>query len=590
MPQPRLDRLSLLLAVGLPLVVCGALWWPIPVQLDHWHVHTAFADSHVWVFDRIARGLFGDLPLADCMAGYPTEQTMRAIGWAPGLAAIALRPFLGALGAANLVQLLSLPVSALVAAVLVRRVTGTDPRVAAMLGAAFGLSPTLLGTFATGEISNTQAWLLPGMVLAVQAAMNGSKRAWLGVAALGFTAPFTSPYYALAMPVLVGLLVLPSLRVAPQRLRAVGVLGLLAGALLPAWAYYSGDSAGGRTSLFRPARAQTTVPTELPHPAPVAQPETLLWHSAPAPGSDVETLHITALGLALLALAAWGLWRGRGQKGWGLGLGLFVGGVLAAMGPLLYLGGQLRGVGTVPVYLPVALLELLDWPTKQGGLYYRYAVIAELGLVLLGGLALRGRAHARWIAAAVLLLHVAEGVQASGPWTERTRSAVAGRGVLSRLAGSDGAVLELPAQGPTDGWFGQGALLRAVYHRRPTTGLPRGIKDRHHPVHLVVNHAFRQAAPDKVKQTLQNAGYRLVVLPEDLAPHVKQSFSQLTRGLGTPTHADGLYIWDLGPTAPACAPPLSGDARERLLRFQSDTTGLPARGTQGPPPADRSND
>ena len=89
-------------------MVCGALWWPVPIQLDQVHVHTAFADSHVWVFDRLARGLTGAPDLADCRAGYPVEQSMRPIGMVPGLVAILLRPLLGALGAANLVQLLSL--------------------------------------------------------------------------------------------------------------------------------------------------------------------------------------------------------------------------------------------------------------------------------------------------------------------------------------------------------------------------------------------------------------------------------------------------------------------------------------------------
>ena len=524
MPSHPSNRWSLLLAIGVPLVVCSALWWPVPAHLDTWHVHTAFADSHVWVFDRLARGAGETLPLADCMAGFPTEQTMRAIGWVPGLVAILLRPFLGALGAANAVQLLSLPASALAAALLVRRSTGADPVVAALLGAAYGLSPTLLGTFATGEISNTQAWLLPAALLAIEAARNGSAPALAAVFAVGLVSPFTSPYYALALPFLAGFSLLPSLWSAAHRLRAVGILAVLAVSLLPAWPYYGGDAAGGRASLFRPARAQAVVPMELPHPAPVAQPETLLWHTAPAPGSDVETLHVTALGVALLLLALPALWRARRASGWSLGVGLLCGGILAALGPVLYAGGQLRGVGTTAMPLPVALLEAVGWPTKQGGLYFRYAVVAELGLVVLGALALQKRRHARWLALAVLALHVAEGIQASGPWSERTRSPVHGRQTLSTLAGTDGAVLELPVPGPTDGWFGQGALLRAVYHQRPTTGLPRAIQDRHHPVHRIVSQAFRESGPEQVKAQLRAAGYRLVLLPEDLAPHVQPAF------------------------------------------------------------------
>ena len=556
MPSRPTGRWSSLIAFCIPLGVCAVLWWPIPIHLDTWHVHTAFADSHVWVFDRLARGAFDALPLADCMAGFPTAQTMRAIGWAPGLLAILLRPLLGALGAANLIQLVSLPLSAVAATALIRRTTDSDPVVAALLGAAYGLCPTLLGTFATGEISNTQAWILPALLLAVHLARQGSMRALLAVFTIGLISPFTSPYYALALPFLGGFAVLPGLRHTATRARSLTVLGVLAASLLPAWPYYSGDAAGGRASLFRPARARDLFPAELPHPAPVAQPETLLWHSAPAPGSDVETLHVTALGVALLALALWGLWRQRRAPGRTMGLALVAGGVLAALGPVLYAGGQLRGLGSTALPLPVALLEAVDWPTRQGGLYFRYAVLAELGLVVLGAMALRRRRHARWVAAAVLVLHVAEGVRASGPWSERTRSPVHGRTLLEGLAGHDGAVLELPVQGPTDGWFGQGALLRAVYHQRPTTALPRAIQDRRHPVHLVVRDAFRQSDPEQVGAVLRSAGYRLVVLPERLVPHVDPPFSILSAALGPPDHDDGLYVWDLGPTEVRCAPAL----------------------------------
>ena len=560
MPPHAHPRWTLSLAAGIPLAVCCALWWPIPIHLDTWHVHTAFADSHVWVFDRLARGLTGELSLADCMAGFPTEQTMRAIGWAPGLVAMLLRPLLGALGAANAVQLLSLPASALAATLLVRRTTEVDPVVAALLGAAYGLCPTLLGTFATGEISNTQAWILPALLLALHAVRHGSWPALGAVLAVGLISPFTSPYYALALPFVGGAYLLGGLWSAPERSRSLAALAVLAVSLLPAWPYYGGDAAGGRASLFRPARAQSMVPVDLPHPAPVAQPETLLWHTAPAPGSDVETLHVTALGVALLLLALPAIWRARRTTGWALGLGLLVGGVLAALGPVLYAGGQLRGLGSTALPLPVTVLEALGWPTKQGGLYFRYAVIAELGLVLLGALSLRGRRHARWIAGAVLCLHIAEGVYASGPWSDRTRSPVHGRTVLTTLAGSDGAVLELPVPGPTDGWFGQGALLRAVYHQRPTTGLPRAIQDRNHPVQRTVRDAFRQTDPEQTRSALRAAGYRLVVLPEALVPHVQPSFADLTQGLGTPELDDHVYIWDLGPAEPRCAPAMGSDA------------------------------
>ena len=206
----------------------------------------------------------------------------------------------------------------------------------------------------------------------------------------------------------------------------------------------------------------------------------------------------------------------------------------------------------------MAALEALGWPTRQGGLYFRYTVIAELGLVLLAALALARHRAAQWLALGVLVLHVAEGVHASGPWTTRARTTVAARAVMERLEGSDGAVLELPLQGPTDGWFGQAGLLRAVFHGRPTTSLPRGVKDRLHPTRVLVDRAFRSTRPETVRVLLREAGYRLIVLPDDLVPHTDPPMSRLQRMLGEPLHADGAYVWDLGSARPACRPPRSG--------------------------------
>jgi len=526
----------------------------VPVALDEVRVITAFGDSHVWVFDHLLPHT--DTPGDACPAGYPITRTVRAIGWVPGLLFLLLRPLLGALGAANLVQLVSLPASAAVATVFLRRSTGVDPWVAALLGAAFGLCPTLLGTLATGEISNTQAWLLPAFLLAARPALRGSSKRGsgvagvVGVAVVGLAAAFTSPYYALALPILAGFLALPHLRSRWSWF----TLAALALSLMPAWLYYGQGAAGGGASMFRPARQVAVRPAELPHPAPVAQPETLLWHTAPAPGSDVETVHVVALGLALLAVAGVGLLRRRGAPGWSLGLGLLVGGALAALGPVLYAGGLLRGVGSTALPLPIAILEAVGWPTRQGGLYFRYAVVAELGLVLLAAVALKGRRRALYIAVAVLVLHVAEGVRASGPWGERTRNAVVGRKQLEALAGSDGAVLELPLQGPTDAWFGQSALLRAVYHRRPTTGLPRGNMQPNDPVRGRLSRALGEPDIDAAHALLRSAGYRLVVLPESHIPHVSPALDRLELALGPASRSDGLLYWDLGPATVDCAP------------------------------------
>ncbi len=556
-PVPAPSRLNVpaaLLAVVLPLVVCGALWWPIPAHLDTWHVHTAFADSHVWVFDHFARRAGSSADTAACGAGYPLVADLRAIGWAPGLLILLLRPLLGALGAANLIQLLSLPASALAAAVFVRRSTDVEPITAALLGVTYGLCPTLLGTFATGEISNTQAWLLPAFLLAADATMQRGLRHLGWVAAIGLAAAFTSPYYALSLPVLAAGFALARARTGVGRVRGALLLGTLALSLLPAHPYYA--QAGGRSSVFRPASASRLFPPELAEPAPVAQPETFLWATHAPPNGDLDALHVPLLGLALVAVALFAVVQRRGEPGHRFGLALSVGGMLAALGPRLYAGGLLRGVGSFALPLPVALLEALAWPTRQGGMYYRYSVIAVLGLIVLAAVAVRRHRFARLIVLAMLVLNVAQGIHASGPWATRARTPVAGRNAMLRFSGTDGAVLELPVQGPQDGGLGQAGLLRAVFHGRPTTSLPRGIIDRNHPTLLLVQRAFSTHNRDhSPRDILRNAGIRLVVLPEDRVDRSRPSLPELEAALGAPERSDGIYVWDLGPEEARCVAP-----------------------------------
>lgn len=549
-------RASAGVAAAFTLAVVGVLWWPAAVSIDAVRPITAFADSHVWVFDHILTAPSHPDATSGCRAGYPERLTVRAIGWVPMLVSALFRPLLGVLGSATAVQLLSLPVTAAVTTLAVSRVAKLEDNVlCGILGCAYALCPTLLGTLATGEISNTQAWILPAFLLTPT-----TSRPALALGVLGVAASFTSPYYALALPVLAGLTWAAQLRGArrPDTLRLPHLIAL-AIALLPAWAYYGLDAAGGATSLFRPARAGGPLSPVLAHPPPVAQPESLLWHAVPAPGSDHETLHVVALGLALLTVALVGVVRGRGGPGWRTGLAWAIGGAIASLGPWLYAGGQLRGLGSQPLPLPVALLEALGWPTAKGGLYFRYAVIAELGLVLLAARAL-SEASSRWplptrtLAVLLLALHLVEGVAASGPWHERRRAPVAGRSWLEAHADTsadddDGAVLELPLQGPTDAWFGQSALLRAVYHRRATTALPRSEPRKASPVQQIVRSAFRSTDP---AHALRSAGFRLVLLPEEHAARSVPDLRTLRRALGEPEHPRGLYAWDLGPAEPRC--------------------------------------
>lgn len=294
-------------------------------------------------------------------------------------------------------------------------------------------------------------------------------------------------------------------------------------------------------------------PSELPVPPPVAQLEDLLWQAQSAPGSDSETVHVVTLGLAMLALGVWGAWKGRGRPGHTAGMTLLFGGVIASLGPVLYLGGVLRGMGPLPIPLPVSLLELIGWPTRQGGLYFRYAVVAGLGLSTLGAVVLKNHRHSVLIAVGVLVLHVTQGVWASGPWGDRARTPIAGRAALERLAGHDGAVLELPLQGVGSVRLGRPALLRAAVHGRPPTSLPRD--DPRGGVRVRQQLAEAMRAADS-RAMLRSHGYRLIVLSHDQVQQVKPSRRRSESAFGPPDHRAGLYIWDLGATEARCELPM----------------------------------
>ena len=525
-----------------------ALSWPMPAHLGTWHLLTAFGDSHAWVFEWLRDELAaGRLPTETADAGYPQIRGVRLIGWAPAALFLVLRTGLSALAAANVVQLLSLPVSALAAGALIRRWTDADPWVSGAMGVAWALSPTLLSTYGLGEISNTQAWVLPGCLWLMDAAEANPR--WLPALALGaFLGVFSSPYFGLALPLLAGGLALARLwrpssgRSGWARWIHPGLMVLAVGlGMAPSGLYYMSHDSGGGSALFRPAQ-QTELGPKLPFPPPVARPDALLWAREPAPRSPYEPMHASYLGVVMVLAAGLSL-RRRG-KGRGAGLALAVGGALLALGPWLAWGTDyVRAAGMV-FPLPARLLELAGYPTRKGGLYFRYAVLAELGLVLLVAAGLAGRRRAGLIAAVVAALHVADGVRATGPLWPRPSERVPEIGVLEDMVGEDGAVLELPLQGPLDAAHGQGALLRALFHRRPTSALPRDVRPRETMLPALLE---RAVATDPAG-TLRAAGFRYVLLPDVLTHQLDTQGAALIEALGAPQHDGAWRIWDLGPT------------------------------------------
>jgi hypothetical protein len=575
-PSPARSRWPLLpavtaLLVGLAVVV--GLSWPLALHLRTWHALTPFGDSHVWVFDWLARVLASGEALTQTSdIGYPRTRVVRLIGWVPALASLPLRPLLGSLGAANVIQLLSLPVSGLVAGVWIRRRTGVDSWSAAALGLAYGLGPTALSTFGIQEISNTQVWVFPAFLMALDAA-DARPAALPLVFLVSLCASFTSPYFGLALPLIAGAWAgwrvfrpredasvgvtppAPTRRLARRILGPALLLAVVAAGMLPARVYYEPLDAAGEPGAFRPAR-HAEMHDLLPFPPPVARPDSLLLGNDPIPRQPRESHHVAYLGAVLLVAAGvLALLRrppGGSRRGAAEGATLLVGGALLALGPYLAWSDRLLHMGRARIALPVWLLEAAGYPTRFGGLYFRYTVIAEAGLVLLLGALLAGRRRAPAVAWALLVLHVADGIRASGSLWPRPCEEVPGLADLGEMTGADGAVLELPLQAPTNGMLGQGGMLRAVFHGRPTTSLARDVPSPEAELPVLVSEATRSRL-DAVAR-LRGAGFRYVVLPRDEEAGLSSLDERLVEQLGLPWREGALRIWDLGPTRIAPLP------------------------------------
>jgi hypothetical protein len=465
---------------------------------------------------------------------------------------------LGAVASTQLLQILSLPISGILAAILIRRWTDCCPWTAQAMGVAYALCPTHLSHLASGEISNTQAWILPAWLLAMSATDRAKSVVLTGVVAA--MAAFSSPYSALALPLIGGVWVIGRLLGKPlseglvhARSQALGLVATGA-AMIPAWIYYAQDRAGGGESIFQPARRAVVEVGPLPHPSPIASLESLVWSTGGNSGSPYEPVHGAYLGLFLLCLAIWATFRARG-KGREAGLAMLAGGALLAMGPALAIGGEVLSAGGGTIPLPAAALEALGYPTRIGGLYYRYAMVAVLGACILGAQGLATRNHASRWAWVLLIFHLADSIRGTQSTWPRPAEPIAGYTLMQALEGTDGAVLELPIQGPTDAWFGQAALLRATLHRRPTTALPRGVRDSRGSVQGLWADAMDAPNSAASRLLLSEAGFRLVILPEALIPHIDPDLFRIETALGPALRADGLLVWDLGPTEqpPTCA-------------------------------------
>jgi MYXO-CTERM domain-containing protein len=562
-PPPGRGGRALGLALLASVAVAALLYWPLPLNLGTHRPATSFLDSQVWAFDQLRAMALGELPRSawTSQAGYPLRLPAPFLGLAPAVLSALFTPLGGPLVAINLVLLLTPALCCLGAWPLLRHL-GLEAGPAALGAWAYAIAPYGLQSMANGQIEKAQLWIYPLVLWGILRAVEGP-RAWLGflmVPVLGAVAVFTDPYFGLILPLIaVPLAVLRAFaareRVGLRVVRAVLVLALLAGSFLPARLWFSSHLHSGGPALFSPAGPDQPVGGRVAlAQTPVAQPRDTLLGSGPRSHDPWHSSHTTYLGLPALLLGAVALRRRR--AGVGIGLLMLGVGVVVAMGPQLVIDDVYQEWRGRPYLLPMSWLAAANYPLAVGGQYYRAIGVAALGLcVLLAGGASAVPGRWRPLILPVLGLMVGlDAVRATGPFWPRPIVPVPGLSAMLALRADPGAgaVLALPLQG--DETVAGRNLLLSAYHRRPTTAVPRllfgeGTRNQH-PWLDGWRMAQRQGG-EAAAAYLGSLGFRYVVslaVPHRWDHLFGLEAEQLEVLWGPPVEADGVRVWDLGPT------------------------------------------
>lgn len=501
-----------------------------------------FHGTHAWAVDVVGDALrAGEWPDPTDRAGFPATHRARFVGWAVLLIGVVAGPGVGAIAVVNLAAWAGPALGAAAMVALARHLEPQAGRSALVLGGvAYGLAPVGLGAALSGQLENTQTWVLPGLLLAVAwgAGRPGRAPVVAGVWAIG---ALTSPYLgmsAAAAAVWLGLR-LGARRALPSAVgAAVGIA--LAGVWLDAGAY------DPSADLFKPSFQATGWPDPWGDPPSVADLKTLLTGLAPLQ-TKAMVIHQSYLGVAA-GLAA--LWVSRRRRAW---LGPVVLGVVLAMGPELGLDGAAVELGGRRLALPGIAARWLDLPLAHGGQYYRFIAIAWLGWA---GMLATSRLRSLPAAAlgALLAADALRALASPGlPWpTVPLPTAPWSQWAADPLPG---AVAHVPAFSPALTPNRPVRLAGGAVHGRPLSDMPRAefvLSD--HPALQTLDHCTRrgQGCPPPSLQTLGAAGFRYVVLDLPTGAERTRLAPRLERAWGTPAGSGaGLDWWICPPPAPA---------------------------------------
>lgn len=536
---------------GLGLLAQLPLWAGWLAEPGARLIDNPFTGGHVWAAEAVARALAeGRWPDPTTDAGFPLARQARFLAWAVLLPAALLRPLISPLLTVQAAHLLGPALGGASLVLLARRLesrAGTFPLIAG--GLLFTLSPVTLGAALSGQVENTQTWILPfGLLLALEVSTGPApgRRVLLPLWALfvafaGLTSPYLAMLLAFCAPWALG------------RARAEGAgwasallpwaLAGLVLALVQAW-LQPGSFEPDRV-LYRPSHGAEGWPPIWVQPLPVASVDALLTGLVRTQVKAM-VLHQPYLGLALLLGA---LLLG-GQRRRLLPLVLL--GVVLAMGPRLgFQDGPVLIFGR-EIPLPGALARGLHLPIARGGQYYRAIVLAHLGLALMLALAPARRGRSGWMAA-LLLLGLPDALRAVAapglPWPVAALPTATWRAWAEDPA--PGAVLHLPMESTRLRPNHPLRLAGMAIHHRPVSDMPRAFTEA--SADPLLGRVWRSThvrptEPVPARDALAAAGFRYLVVDLPAVPERRSLMARLERAWGPPQgEAEGLSWWIAGP-------------------------------------------
>ncbi len=537
----RTHRLELGVCLGLALVwtvvlLGPGLWGATDLPAGAFHPSHAF---FAWHLSTVPAG--GDL--AHPPLGWPGQPSVQLIGWAPLLVAAALQG-LGPLRAYGGALLLGPLLTAAATWAWVRRLTDGGPlaRVAAVFSVVS--CSFAVAAMGNGQLAKMQLWVVPAGLWAVEGFRRApsARRAvvLVGVAVAGV---LTAPSLAVLLPVAAAVQLWgtedPLGWTRARVVRNAVTLSVLAVGLAPGALFLAADEDAGT----RPAVAGTG--DRVGGAAPTASLDDLLFGLGErADGLDAIN-HAPVLAGAVLVVGV-GLAVAQAGRGRRVGLGLLGAGAVLGLGPVLRWGGSALMLGDWTLALPAAALTALRYPMGETGQWYRFVVVATLGLALLVSRARSRRASA--LVGVAVVLGAAQAVHQSGhPFPRAAVSIPAANSMLSlRTGGPPGAVVVLPLLASTaDG--GPGLAMGALAGRH-TSALARHAQGHSSTVALreLLQRAHAARTPEAAQRVLAEAGVAVVVWRPGAAVmrgEVWLDEAAVTADLGAPVSDAGTSVW-----------------------------------------------